>query len=703
MNNKLLKLALISLVTNSLLFAGKKEPIKLNEITVSANKIDENIKDVPQSISVLDEYTIEEKGIRNIKDVISNIPNMSTKPFDGTYVNFRGLNSSTFTNNNPIVIYIDGIPQTDRYGFDASLANIERVEVLRGPQSTLYGKDAIGGVINIITKEPTNEWSGNLGLEYGSEEHIFSTFNLNGALIDDKLFLGINGQLLQDEGWITNNYQGKNEEDVNSQRDRKINTYLLYKPTDNLTTKFTISKDYFKTNWFDGKNYLDPMTATRDDAKNVSFDVPTYTKTDSFSQSLLLKYELDNLEFNSITTHKKTDTLSHIDQDFSDSLAYKDLIMFGDTTNKSLSQEFRLSGKTENNTKWIAGLFLEKEDIDKGPFGEQFPAMENTEANFMSDNTAKTGAIFGQVMIPFLEDFEVTVGGRYQRITKEINMNAFYKGLNSGQYYSNDFSNTYSSPTAFLTQEGKKTSNVFLPKFALSYKINPTWTTYTSISKGYMPGGFNYIAFSGTAHENSFEAQTSVNYEVGVKAEFDKAILAASIFYMDIKDIHVYKNVGNGMYVTSNAKKAHSQGFEIQGRYFLTDNLDISASLGIISAKYDDFDNGTTNYDNKRIEKTPSKTATLSLSYIHPNGFYGRIDSFYQGTTVYYDQSSNWSAQTDDYFTTNVKLGYRFSDFDTYIYAKNITDEEYISNIEQAHNVVFGDARQIGIGIKYTF
>lgn len=695
------KFTIISLIASQICLANESKTTTLEEITVSANKMEENIQDVPQSISVIDEYTIEEKGIKNIRDIIKEIPNMNTSSLDGTYVNFRGLNSSTFTNNNPVVIYIDGIPQTDRFGFDASLANVERVEVLRGPQGTLYGKDAIGAVINIITKEPSNKFSGNIATEYGSENTIFTAFNLNGPIVNNKLFAGINGQLQQDDGWITNDYS--NEKDVNSEKDNKLGAYLLYKPTDNLKTKFTISKDYSKKNWFDGKAYQDPSTASRDDAKNVSYDVPTYTKIDSLAQSFLLNYQFDNIAFDSITTHKKLDSLSHIDQDFGDDPNYNSLVMFGDTTSKTWTQEFRFSGKVNNDIKYLSGLYLEKEKIDKGPFGEQFPAIENTEANFVSKNDSNTGAIFGQIMVPFLDDFELTLGGRYQKIKKKIDMNAYYKGLNSNQYYNDDFSNTYSTATPFLEQNGEKTWDVFLPKIALSYKINDNLTTYTSVSKGYMPGGFNYIAFSGTAEQNSFEPETSMNYEIGLKGTFDRATFGASIFYMDIKDIHIYKNLGGGMYVTSNAKKAHSQGIEFEGKYFLTDNLEIGGSVGLIKAEYDDFDNGITVYDGKKIEKTPSTTANLSIAYIHPNGFYGRVDSYYQGTQIFYDQSSDWNGETEDFFTTNLKIGYRFSDFDTYFYVKNLTDEKYITNIEQAHNVVFGDSRKIGVGLKYSF
>ena len=174
----------------------KEDAVRLGDITVTANKMEEDLQKVPQSVTVISEAELEEKGIRNVIDVIREIPNMSgvTTGHHGSPVSFRGLNPSMFTNNNPVVVYIDGVPQSGKESFDASLANAERVEVLRGPQGSIYGKDAIGAVINIVTKKPENEWAGKIGAEYGSYNHMRGVFNAGGALLQDKLFLGINGQ-----------------------------------------------------------------------------------------------------------------------------------------------------------------------------------------------------------------------------------------------------------------------------------------------------------------------------------------------------------------------------------------------------------------------------------------------------------------------------------------------------------------------------
>ena len=127
--------------------------VEAEGITVTANKIDEDLADVPQSVTVLDKRTLEEKQIKRVSDVIREIPNMFVNANHGLSLNVRGLNTSMFTNNNPVVVYIDGVAYSERYGFDLPVVtDVDRVEVLRGPQGTLYDKGAIGGIVNIVTK-----------------------------------------------------------------------------------------------------------------------------------------------------------------------------------------------------------------------------------------------------------------------------------------------------------------------------------------------------------------------------------------------------------------------------------------------------------------------------------------------------------------------------------------------------------------------
>ncbi|MCT7908549.1 TonB-dependent receptor [Arcobacter lacus] len=677
------KLLVLSLFVSSLIFAN--ETTKLKEITVSANKMEENIKDVPQSITVVTEVDIEQKGIKNIQDVIKEVPNAQIDNVG--FFTFRGLSYSTFTNTNPMVIYLDGVPYSSYYDFNPSLANVEQIEVLRGPQGTLYGKDAIGGVINIVTKEPTNEWKGSIGAEYGNDNYMQTILNTSGALIDNKLFAGINGSYKADDGYITNTYPNQ-KKDANEKYDRKASGFLLWKPTDNFKAKLTIADNKEKKNLDDSfvvSSSKSLNDVTRDDAKNVELDVENYIKSTVESQALNLTYDFDNLKLDSITTHKESDAKIKQDGYFT---VNDGSYAFNNNNIDGYTQEFKLSSKNQN-IKWVTGLYFNKDDI-KNNTGVNYSIPYLIDLNSKQKN--ETQAIFGQTMIPLGESFELTLGGRYQKIKKDIDLvsNSSMMGMNFPSFNYSD----------------EKTWNSFLPKAALTYKISDNLSTYISVSKGYMPGGFNVNAQQGGTNENSYEPQKSTNYEVGAKYIGDNFALNTAIFRMEIEDIHVFKYLTPTEVVTSNAKKAHSQGIEFDGSYFITDDFSIQGSLGIIDAKYDDYDNGT-KYDGKRIDRTPKYTANLSFSYLPIDGFYGRVDFNARGKTNFFDGANKSMVEADGAIITNTKIGYKIGDFDIYAFAKNLTNEDYItyylSTTGTDYWAKLNDPRQFGIGAIYKF
>ena len=689
----------ISLITSSILYAN--DTTTLNDVTVTANKIEENIKDVPQLITVLDEETIEEKGIKNIQDVIKEIPNMFNQNTVGSNTSFRGINTSIFTQSNPVVIYVDGVPYYDRYDYNPSLANVKSVEVLRGPQGTLYGKDAMGAVINIITKSPSNKWGGSIQTEYGNDNTFETKVNTSGAIIDNKLFAGINGSFNHSDGWIKNNYSGMDKH-ANKYNDRKTSGFLLYKPTDNLSTKLIISNNYEKKYGVNGT--VDKATKSlnsfkRDDAKNSSFDLPTWQETKLNSQVLNVSYELENIKLDSTTTHKKVKVNGDYDVDDMANNSFDGLRQWNVTDFETTTQEFKLSNKNQN-IRWVTGLYFDKEERKQDPYGyESFFGGAIYQGNYKSLGNSETKAMFGQVMIPFFERFELTLGGRFQKITKDIDADVLI--------------NWAGSPISSYKYKDKKTWNSFLPKIALSYKPNDNLTTYASISKGYLPGGLNYTPSNATGNlskENTFDPQTSINYEIGAKYIGDDFQLSAAIFRMDIKDVHVYYIDSSGNFLTDNANKAHSQGIELDGTYYMTDNLNLSGSLGLIQAKYDDFYNGKRNFNGGRIQETPRYTASIGLSYYADNGIYSRLDINALGSNTFFNSSYNNGEgkilKVDGAVTSNAKIGYRIGDWDIYAYIKNITNEEYITSFFERDNnawVGFNEPRKFGIGAIYKF
>lgn len=707
MNKRLEKIALISLVTSSLLLANdlKKEAIKLDEITVSANKMDETIKEVPQSISLLTDLNIEEREIKSIPEIIEYIPNLSSTFMYSDRVNFRGINTSIFTNNNPVVIYIDGIPHSSVYAFDASILNIERVEVLRGPQGALYGKDSIGGVINIVTKKPSNEVEGFVGLEYGTNNFKQTSFNVSGALIENELFFGLNGLLSEDDGWQTN-HNTNQEDDANRSKSHKLNASLYYEPTDKLSVNLNILDD--KNYRFGFEGGAAPQNESindyeREDFENLNYETDTYMKTKSKAQSLKVEYMLnENINFTSVSANKKIDIDGTWDVDLGINPNYDGMSMFQDATSKNFSQEFRISGENKH-LRYVFGLYFEKDEFNFHNYGQEYPsylagnpfgAGVDVEFNAKSKATSKTYASFGQVVIPFLEDYELTLGGRYQKIEKKMDLDNYMHPINTDE-------------TPYFELNEEHTWNTFLPKIALSKRLTDELTTYLTASKGYLPGGYNNFASNGGEKENRFDAQTSINYELGLRGSLleDKLYLSSSVFYMDIEDIHVYStDPATSMMYTSNAGEASSKGLEIELAYNINNNWSIDTAIGIVQAKYSEYTDSSGNDNkNKKIERTPSHSLNLGLSYYGGNGLYGRFDIRNQGDMYFNAQNS---LKQDSYTVANAKVGYLFKDLDIYAYVKNITDENYIVAVEEMaefRQLTYGKGRFIGLGLKYSF
>lgn len=666
----------------------------LGEVIVTANKIEENIKDIPASISVISDVDVEDKGIKDIDDVVKQIPNLSGSNFIyQRAVNFRGINQSLFTSTNPVVIYSDGVPQNSIFDYDVMLENIERIEVLRGPQGTLYGKDTIGGVINVISKEPDNDWSGNVGLEYGSNNYLQGSLSANGALVEDKVFLSLGLVGNQDDGWITNDYDGS---DADDSKEFKLNTSLTVKPTDRLTTKLTLGTKKATTHFIKGGNDAN-FNTERSDFEHANYEMPFYTDNKVFSQALNVDYDFDNVKFSSLTTHKGTefDGVYDVDRAYDPSNAANTngLYMYQDVELNEFTQEFKLSSNNEDNRlKWVAGVYFGKEKKNYKTMGYQYYYQGAFDQDVPSETNGKTMAVFGQASYDVTDALTLTLGGRYQKIDKDIDLTQYNFPVGMG----------HSSSFYTFSESDDASWNAFLPKAALSYAINDDANVYFSYSKGYLPGGFNYYPTT-EGDKLKFDAQTSDSYELGIRGDFldDKITLGASIFYMDIDDIHLYDAGYNdrGIYYStvSNGGKARSKGVELDATYRINDNWTLNGAFGVTDAEYSEHIDS--NYNGNTVRMTPKYTANVGVGYFNPNGFYGRLDVNAQGS-IYFDDANSYKQGA--WATADVKIGYLNDGFNIYGYVKNITDEEHIENY-QSRVIYFNEPRTFGIGMKYAF
>lgn len=393
------------------------ESADLGVMTVTANKMTETLQEVPQSLTVLDDVILDERRITDIKEVIRQVPNMYTlEGLSNTESSVRGLNSSVHTHANPIVLYMDGIPVTSRYSYDIPLVNVERVEVLRGPQGTLYGKDAIGGVINVVTKQPGDTWEGNVGAEIGNYHAYNFTFAVNGPVSSDLLYAGIWGSLDGDDGWIENNNSALGD-NANDTEQKRMGLNLLLTPTDNFSARLHLMHDESNlgfanggmipvggydagTGWFSPAAVADFNGAGRSDFEDADYDVGTFEDTTVDAQGLHLGFKTGLGNFESVTTHHTADVDGRWDVDYAyvdpdvdpfRSFVFNDQVYYDVSKHETTSQELRWSHKLDSGIRGVAGLYFERQDVDYDNFTVQ---MFNTDYRYVSENDSESQAVF---------------------------------------------------------------------------------------------------------------------------------------------------------------------------------------------------------------------------------------------------------------------------------------------------------------------
>ncbi len=632
--------------------------LKLEGLTVTANKTEENVQEVPISITVFNEIEIEDSKIESVQDVASYTPNFALiNKAGGVFTpTIRGISNSlpngTLTSQSSSII-IDGIPVSVAKGFDVTLLDIERIEVLKGPQGTLYGKEAEAGVINIITKKPDNEIRGKIGIELGEDNKRQYIFSASGPVAEDKLYIGLSAKHYEKDGLIKNTLFGGYTDDREHNYGR---LHLRYTPTDNLEISLISSLIKYD----DGNiNYVMPYVP-RDNG--VSTNEQGYDKTVTTTHVLKVSYDINNYLLESITTYRNVNTDA-----LQDYTVYPNFIY--DRDHDKYSQEFRLSNDSDI-FKWVAGIYADKRDVDDlSHWVTGFPPV-------LSTTKGDSLGVFIHTDYAINDKLSFISGVRYDKDNKE-----------------------YEESTTKLDLSDDEIS----PKVSLKYQHDKNNMYYATISKGYRAGGFHASALSG--YSKQYDKETLWNYEAGAKNRFfnRRLIVNSSIFYMDIDDMQVRINPIPGSYSSyvNNAAKATSKGFEIGLNGKLSDTIDLFASYGYADITFDEYKDANGDYSGNNNTYAPAYNYNIGVQYRSEQGYFARVDVNGYGRT--YFNATNTSSR-DPYRLVNMKIGYEADNYDIYLYGKNIFDKEYDSiDMMNANGVIYSESREIGVQLAYRF
>lgn len=638
---------------------AKIRNVELNEVVVQSFKQQRDLRLEPLSASAVTGTAIQNRNITGIKEFSSFIPNLFMPDYGSKLtspVYIRGIGSKI---NAPSVgLYVDGIPYFEKSAFDFDFNEVDRIEVLRGPQGTLYGRNTMGGIINVYTKSPlkyegTNVWLSNGS--YGYRDYALSHYKK----IGEKFGYAISGDYRNSDGYFTNLFTDKKADDMKSGSAR---IRLEWKPQKNLSFGLMSS---FDRSVQGGYPYAVCDSVTHKPGEIDYNDYSFYKRTLS-TTGFSADYQGTGYSINSRTAFQYLSDHQGIDQDFSPRSIY---FARQDMKQKMFSEELNIKSTTPGRYKWLLGAFGFWQGIDNTVTLDYFTKDYATRKLY--DTPAYGVAFYHQSTIDDLltRGLSLTFGIRYD-YEHTSNDFLFYKETDGGSEQMDAFDSRL------------KFSQV-TPKIALQYMFPSTGMLYATVTKGYKTGGFN-TSFD-REEDRTFRPETSWNYELGAKHPFLDNRLNAEFcfFWIDWKNQQIYQMLAtqNGQFLR-NAGRSESKGVEVSLQGNPVNGLMVQVNYGFTHATFKDYkdERRGIDYSGNFLPMVPRHTFAVGADYTIPNPC-RHIDRFtvsanYTGTGRILWKEDNKVSQPY-YGLLNAKVS-ATKDFITFaIWAKNMTGADY--------------------------
>lgn len=649
----------------------------IDEVVVEAFKENSQLYKKPMSFSLLTAQGIEMRNIVSVKELSALVPNLFIPDYGtklSTPVYIRGIGSRT---NAPSVgLYVDGVPYFDRSSFDFNLNDVDRIEILRGSQGTIYGRNAMGGSINVYTKSPFTYQGGFASFMASNYDTYKGEASYYGKL-GENLGYSISGNYLHNGGFFKNQSTGQmaDKMDATSQRIR-----FIWKFAPGWTAHLTSNYEYMDQNGFP----YAPYDATTNSVADVNYNRDSYYRRNMTNNGLTLQYLASSFKFTSQSSFQYFDGTQGVDQDFSTTDTY--FVIFNQRQ-QMYSQEFNLQSVRPGRYQWLFGAFA---------FDQHY--RQSNDVNILSKGTHTTNRVtnpatgvalyhqstFNQL---FLKGLSAILGVRYD-----------WEKIRSESFTGNGV--TEGSPVT-----GKDHYAQLTPKGSLQYTFNTGGIVYATVSKGYKPGGFNTAV--DTEDERAFKPEHSWTYELGIKKSFMNNLLylEASLFCIDWRDQQIARVRLSGQgNKTLNAGRSQSKGAEASLQVNPLNNLGFLINYGYTYAKFKEYIYDQTkaiDYAGKMLPLVPRHTFSAGVDYgvAIRRGMLDKINlhAEYIGLGKIYWNESNAGVQSF-YGVVNGNIGFVKGNFSVDLWARNMTNEKYIAYQFTTSNKLYAQA-----GKPYTY
>lgn len=705
--------------------AAQAEELVLEEVTVTAQKRAEPLQETPIAISAFSSDSLEKLGISDMTDLRGNVPSLSVAPFAATraapVVFIRGMGNIDVqsTRDGAVGVYVDGVSLGRASGLATEIADLERVEVLRGPQGTLYGRNTTGGAINFITQKPTDEFEFKQQITAGNYNLLKSVTSVNGGLTE-KISAKATYQITQRDGWVENTSTQANQIDFNEDDSKAGNFALRALVTDSVTIDYSYdfsSLDYGngyyqKVRIAPGMEAYNPAPYDGDSDRQDKTDLYAISpsETEVKGHNITVAWELENVTLKSITAHRELD----------DSLFQNYNNLFIQTNQQEqwqLSQEFQAIGNVGSSIEYVTGLYYFNEHSEEWQNSDVMVAAATYAPDtWATDADSKSYAVYGQgSWTPAAnENLRLTLGLRYTKDEREAT-----------KIFINDLT-TISPPGTSIT--GKEDFSKVNPTFTIDYAINDNINTYAKVATGYRAGGFGTRS-TAAAFSNGFDEENVTSFELGIKSDiYEKRVrLNAALFANKYEDLQISQKRNPEIFTDIiNAGEASINGLELEVTALISEGLTADFYYSYLDAEYDeyldtvyadenDFVGTVTDLaDEKKVPYSPKGAAKIGLEYALTPVSYGQyifnIDFQWQDDTY---SGPDKESLNDSYSIVNgraqlANIAMPQGDLRVALWGKNLTDEEYTTittNFSSAGftAAMFGTPRTFGVDAIYEF
>lgn len=671
----------------------------LDEIIVTADYRERALADLPLSISIIDSETINGSAVQHFEELIAMVPNMNWSG-DGhraRYLQIRGVGELAQYQGapNPSVGFIVDDIDFSGIGTIATLYDIEQIEVLRGPQGTRYGANALAGLVYVRSAEPSDKFAGTVSLGAGQDDALSTGVALGGPL-GDGLGFRLSAHHYESDGFRHNPFLGR--DDTNGREETSLRGKLVWHAGDD----WLIHLSGMLVDVDDGYDAF-----AIDNSLTVLSDKPGKDAQKSVGASVKAVWTgARSFVLTSITSLADSDIDFSFDADWGNNEAWApftfDFESVTERTRQTLSQEIRLASTDDgrifnDTTDWLIGVYASRldEDLTTENRGEFFDPIANFEFllddRLSSDFEALNAAVFGQLDVAIGDAGTLSVGLRLERRTTDY---------------------TDSSGLALGPSE-----NMVGGELSYSHSFNAATTGFVSISRGFKAGGFN-LGFVPEGRR-SFGEESLWNYELGIKTVLADGRLRinSSVFYSTRQNQQVetsFQMIPNDpasfVFFTDNAAKGETIGFETELRWLPADGWELYANVGLLRAKFDKFLTPLVDLRGRDQAHAPRYTLATGGVYRHASGVFVRLDLSAKDE-FFFDVSHDQKSSA--YALANLRLGYQAERWTAQVYARNLFDKEYAvrgfffgnepPNFPNTLYTRQGDPRQIGFTVDMHF